>query len=986
VTEHLQFLLLGLGSGGVFAALALALVVIYRSSGVMNFATGSLALFGAYTYAYLRQGELLIVVPGFPESIDVGGDPGFFAAAIISMALCAALGLVLYLLVFRPLRKAPPVARTVASIGVMIIFAALTTAQLGTQGPAVDAIFPVDILEFGDIRVPQDRILFAATIVALALVLAAAYRFTRFGLATRAASESEEGAYVSGLSPDRIAAANWMIGAAVAGLAGILISPIVPLTPNAYTLFIVPALAAAIIGRFSSILAAVAAGLVIGMLQSEATYLPRVYDWLPSTGLVELVPLIVVLVVLVLWAKPLHSRGAVIVSELGNAPYPRHLKLWVPVVAVAGVVALLVAAGDWRSAVITTIIMTVIGLSQVVVTGYAGQVSLAQLSIAGVAAFLVGPITTSWNVPFPIAPLLAAALAAVIGLVIGLPALRIRGLTVAVVTLTMAYTLEAFWFRNTDFVDSSGVDVPAPSIFGLDLGIGTGGAYPRAAFGLFCLVVAVAVAVGVVYLRRSRLGTRMLAVRANERSAAASGVNVTATKLAAFGIGAFIAGLGGTLLAYQQTNVSFQPFAVLLGVLLFATVYLAGVTSVTGGVIGGILAAGGVFVYGLDAVGGGDLYQVLIGLALIIVVLFNPEGLAGPVLALGRRLDLGKPVAELIADYPEVETDAAKDGALEGVVGHPSVEVDASTEGKPGSAADAEAATWGQEPTVGISGESCSPAMSLTDVTVRYGGVVAVDGVGFDLPRGAIVGLIGPNGAGKTTLMDAISGFAPCTGTVGLGETALTGRKTYRRIRAGLGRTFQAIELYEDLSVAENVSVGLSARAGGHHAGDAELDEIFAKLGLDDVKYTAASELSQGQRQLVSIARALAGKPEVLLLDEPAGGLDTGESLWLGERLRALRDTGVTILLVEHDMGLVMSICDQIHVLDFGKLLASGTPADILGNSAVMEAYLGSSHSGATQQSPVDDRDERSKGESDASGAAEVDTPDNGVTGGRVLI
>ena len=954
MTDHFQFLLLGLGSGGVFAALALALVVIYRSSGVMNFATGSLALFGAYTYAYLRQGELLIVIPGFPDSVDIGGDPGFFGAAAISMALCAVLGLVLYLLIFRPLRKAPPVARTVASIGVMIIFAALTTAQLGTKGPAVDAIFPVDILEFGGMRVPQDRVLFAVTIVVIAVVLAAAYRFTRFGLATRAASESEEGAYVSGLSPDRIAAANWMIGAAVSGLAGILISPIVPLTPNAYTLFIVPALAAAIIGRFSSILVAVAAGLVIGMLQSEATYLPQVYDWLPSTGLVELVPLIVVLVVLVAWAKPLHSRGAVIVSELGNAPYPRHLKFWVPVVAAVGVVALLVAAGDWRSAVITTIIMTVIGLSQVVVTGYAGQVSLAQLAIAGVAAFLVGPITTSWNIPFPFAPLLAAALAAVIGVVIGLPALRIRGLTVAVVTLTMAYTLEAFWFRNTDFVDSSGIDVPSPSIFGVDLGVGTGGEYPRAAFGVLCLVVAVAVAVGVVYLRRSRLGTRMLAVRANERSAAASGVNVTATKLAAFGIGAFIAGLGGTLLAYQTTNVSFQPFAVLFGVLLFATVYLAGVTSVTGGVIGGILAAGGVFVFALEKIGGGDLYQVLIGLALIVVVLFNPEGIAGPVLALGRKLERRKPAPDEDAAEatPVVTTEAEATPVV-------TTEADASPILIPEADATKERGTrWvrrEENPEATTTQDTGAPAMSLSDVTVRYGGVVAVDGVGFDLPRGAIVGLIGPNGAGKTTLMDAISGFAPSTGTVGLAETTLTGAKTYRRVRAGLGRTFQAIELYEDLSVAENVSVGLSARIGDGHVADSELDEIFETLGLAEVKYSAASELSQGQRQLVSIARALAGKPKVLLLDEPAGGLDTSESLWLGERLKALRSTGVTILLVEHDMGLVMSICDQIHVLDFGKLLASGTPEEILRNTAVLQAYLGTSHSGGKKQEAVDD-------------------------------
>ena len=559
----------------------------------------------------------------------------------------------------------------------------------------------------------------------------------------------------------------------------------------------------------------------------------------------------------------------------------------------------------------------------------------------------------------------AAVLAAVIGVVIGLPALRIRGLTVAVVTLTMAYTLEAFWFRNTDFVDSSGIDVPSPSIFGLDLGIGTGGQYPRTAFGLFALVVAVAVAVGVVYLRRSRLGTRMLAVRANERSAAASGVNVTATKLAAFGIGAFIAGLGGTLLAYQQTNVSFQPFAVLLGVLLFGTVYLAGVTSVTGGVIGGILAAGGVFVFALEKIGGGDLYQVLIGLALIVVVLFNPEGIAGPVLALGRKLERGKPAADSVTDQDAAEAtpvvipdaDATRILIPEGDATKERASRRGRREENPEATTTAEATS--------------APAMSLSDVTVRYGGVVAVDGVGFDLPRGAIVGLIGPNGAGKTTLMDAISGFAPCTGSVGLAETALTGTKTYRRVRAGLGRTFQAIELYEDLSVAENVSVGLSARIGGGHVTDSELDEIFGTLGLAEVKYSAASELSQGQRQLVSIARALAGKPKVLLLDEPAGGLDTSESLWLGERLKALRSTGVTILLVEHDMGLVMSICDQIHVLDFGKLLASGTPEEILSNTAVMQAYLGTSHSGGKQQVAVDD----------SPGAVEADP-----AGGKVLL
>jgi len=169
--------------------------------------------------------------------------------------------------------------------------------------------------------------------------------------------------------------------------------------------------------------------------------------------------------------------------------------------------------------------------------------------------------------------------------------------------------------------------------------------------------------------------------------------------------------------------------------------------------------------------------------------------------------------------------------------------------------------------------------------------------------------------------------------------------RPHERIRAGLGRTFQAIELYEDLSVRENVTVGLTASTGRRDGnGDDDLARTLDLLGLTDVADRAAGELSQGQRQLVSIARALAGRPRVLLLDEPAGGLDTTESQWLAQRLRVVRDSGVTILMVEHDMSLVLTLCDEIHVLNFGKVIAHGTPAQIRANPAVAEAYLGSTH------------------------------------------
>ncbi|WP_216910572.1 branched-chain amino acid ABC transporter permease/ATP-binding protein [Nocardia noduli] len=916
MSQHIQFLLLGIGSGGVFGALAIALVLTYRSSGVLNFATGAIALNCAYIYAFLRKGEFVILVPGLPKSVDIGGDPGFAASAAIAVALSALFGLLVYVVVFRPLRKAPPIARAVASIALMIVLVAIASKQVGTNTVGVKAIFPVDIWTVGSIRIPQDRVYFGIAIFALALVLAALYRFTRFGLLTRATAESEEGAYVSGLSPDRVAAYNWMIGSAVAGSAGILISPIVPLTPTGYSLFIVPALAAAIIGQFSSVVAAVAAGLVIGMLQSEATYLARIHEWLPSSGLVELVPLVVILVVLVIRAKPLPSRGAVIVSELGNAPYPR--KVWsgagIGVVIVG--LALILSGNDVRVALITTLILAVIGLSQVVVTGYAGQVSLAQLALAGAAAFILGPITASWGIPFPFAPLLAALVATVLGVVVGLPALRIRGLTVAVVTLALAYAIEALWFRNLDFVPSSGVDIPDPKIFGYSLGIGRGENYPRLEFGLFCLAVLTVVAVGVAYLRRSGLGTRMLAVRANERSAAASGVDVVRTKLSAFAIGAFIAGIGGCLLAYQQTNVSFQSFTALAGLTLFAIVYLAGITSISGGVLSGVLGAGGVAFLLLENVGesAGTWYQVIVGVGLMVTVLMNPEGIVGPAqraLARAGRSPSPRTGSMVAAAGPAVDGPAP-------LAGSPVADLD-PTPVRPGD-----------------------PLLSLDGVTVRYGGVVAVDQVSFDVPEGAIVGLIGPNGAGKTTLIDAISGSVRADGTVAVAGEALGDKSTHRRVHAGLGRTFQAIELYEDLTVRENVQVGLSGRgrAGGADTA-AELDEIFDLLGLVEVCDTPAGELSQGQRQLVSIARALAGKPKVLLLDEPAGGLDTTESRWLGDRLLAIRASGVTILLVEHDMSLVLRICDIVQVLNFGRTLASGTPEQIRGDRTVAEAYLG---------------------------------------------
>jgi sulfate-transporting ATPase len=247
---HVSSLLLGLGNGGVFAALAIALVLTYRSSGVVNFATGTMALYTAYAYAWLREGKLLLLLPGLPNSLNIGTSLGFLPAAVLSLLLAAVLAALLYLIVFRPLRQAPQLARAVASLGVLVVVQGLMVIRVGDAPVSVTPVFPSRRWQWGSVILLSDRFYLALAVVGLTLALTALYRWTRFGLLTRAVAETQTGAIVSGVSPDRVALINWMVSGMVAGAAGILIAPISPLTPDAYTLAVVPALAAAVIGGF----------------------------------------------------------------------------------------------------------------------------------------------------------------------------------------------------------------------------------------------------------------------------------------------------------------------------------------------------------------------------------------------------------------------------------------------------------------------------------------------------------------------------------------------------------------------------------------------------------------------------------------------------------------------------------------------------------------------------------------------------------------
>ncbi len=388
-----------------------------------------------------------------------------------------------------------------------------------------------------------------------------------------------------------------------------------------------------------------ATGLGIGMLQVLTVYYSA-KNWfpvesIPAAGLAKSLPFIVIVIAMFARGKSLPERGTIGGGRLPFAPPPRH----VPTLAVLGVaVTLLGLFGlgfDWRQAIINTLVFTVIALSLVVLTGFVGQISLAQGAIAGTAGFALAKYFSDW--PFPLGPLVAALVASLFGLAIAIPALRVRGVNLAVVTLAAAVAIEELVFKNPKLAGSTGaLAVPPPEIGGKDFGPnntrlrlfgikGTDDIPPNVWFGVLCLVFVVILALVVVNVRRSGTGRRFLTVRGNERAAAAAGVGVPGTKMLAFALSAFIAGLGGVLSGYRFGSVTPLYFGALNSLLFLAFAYLGGISSVLGAVLAGTLAPNGVTFTALEKwVHLAPEYIPLIGgIGLIFNAINNPEGLAG---------------------------------------------------------------------------------------------------------------------------------------------------------------------------------------------------------------------------------------------------------------------------------------------------------------------------------------------------------------------
>ena len=626
--EILLFILLGLGSGALIAGISLGVVLSYRGSGVVNLSVGAMAMLGGYAYWSLNTGRIATLPT--------------WACLVLSLLFVAVVGVVIEFAVWRPMRNSPPLAKLVASLGVLLVVQASMLLAFGITQQPEPSILPGNTVRLFGEPIPVDRFILTGLVIVAAAVLAAVYKWTKFGLATRAAAENEVAAMLGGLSPNTISLINTVAAALLAGAVGILAASITELDPQTLPLQIIPALAAALLASFTSFGIACAASFGIGILYSLIEY-ASAQTWFPQSGgvalpgVTDLLAFLIIVAVLSWRGARVPGRGELVERRLPEVPRPQHLPRTAVTCTVVAAAALVVLPFGFREALVNTLIGTLVALSLVVITGFVGQISLMQLALAGAAGFTVSHLAANFGITFPVAALAGIAVALVIGVITAVSAVRVRGISLAVVTLAGAVAIQNFWFTNGTWGGGlAGAPVPEPKWFGLNLGPdapfrGLDGDLPSPVFGWVALICCVLLCVGVGYVRRGRLGQRMLAVRSNERAAAAAAINPRTVKLAAFTIAAFIAGVAGVLYAYNFLSVSADSFDAVTALSVIAFAYAGGITLISGAVFAGLISAQALIPYALDKWFGlnGNWFLLFGGVILIFTLVRNPEGVAG---------------------------------------------------------------------------------------------------------------------------------------------------------------------------------------------------------------------------------------------------------------------------------------------------------------------------------------------------------------------
>ncbi|WP_409237107.1 ABC transporter permease subunit [Streptomyces sp. PA5.6] len=879
--------LAGLSVGSAAALTGIGLIVTHRATGVLNFAHGATAMLCAYVLRHLAT-EWHWPLP--------------LAATATLLLFAPAIGLLLDRAVFRPLAVlgGDPARTLVASIGVFVL---LVGGAALVWGPGARDDAP-ELL-------PGEPWTQLGAAVALAAAVGALTRWTRFGADLRAVVDNRRLAVLSGIDADRVAAAGWAFGSFTAGLTGVLLAPYVRLDPYGMPLLVMEVVAVAVLAGMRSLPVAMAVALALGVAQSQLTRLHPggLPEQLLQTASANL--FVIALLIAALLLPGIGSQDALPRTATARVRMPPGA--WT-VAAALFLIPLGFAGSDLTTAVQVPA-LAVILLSLVIVTGRGGQISLGQAAYAGLGALFTALLAAGRFPGLPELPHLPALAVAVLlvaplGVLTGWPAISRHGLSLALATFAVGVGVSRFVF--TQPYATSALTLDRPAAFTSDR-----------TYYLLELALLTTSLLLVVALRRGRTGRALAAMRDHEAGAAAAGVPVPALKLTAFVTGAALAALGGGMLAMGQRAFDAEAYDPIRGLLWFAAITVLGADSVLGALTAAALLVG------LDAGTQGGLAAALIGLLAVLIGRFP----GGPYEALRKathhfhRTPRLTPTGERARKaLPPPPTAPQPPNRREGTRGFLRAQHSGPDEGahpkrphrRDGEHAETPAAPHPKQTACGAG------TLRAHHLTVTYDGFTALDDVTLTVPPGRITAIVGPNGAGKSTLFHCLAGtLSPTSGRVELGTRDITALPAHARTRTGLARTFQDLAVFPSLTIAENVQVGADRQSDPQST----VTRILRLLDLTTLRASPATDLPTGTLRRTELARALAGTPHTLLLDEPAAGLDAAEVTTLATLLRALAADGMALLVVEHDLDLVAGLADTVHVMAAGRIVTSG-PAD----------------------------------------------------------
>ncbi|WP_406863979.1 ATP-binding cassette domain-containing protein [Streptomyces sp. HUAS MG47] len=894
--DLLGFGLSGLVSGALYALLATGLVLSYSASGLFNFAHGATAYLCALTFYELHSGF---------------GWPAVPTALLLVFVVAPGIGWGLDRLMFRKLAKVGETAQIVATIGLLV---ALPAAGLGLVELLERAGAPVKPAEnqFGlpgvgpspavswqpldGVGVDSDQLItwLATAVAAAALWLL--LRHTRLGLRLRASVDDRALVELRGIDADRLSSVAWMLSSGLAGLAGVLATPLLGLSAHDYTLFLFVSATAAVLGRFTSVPLAFAGGLGLGVLQNLVAGYASFAESL--TGFRTAVPFLILFGGLLVLARRQRAAGTAAVDPppvdyLEGRSWARRWGVWAAAGALTALAFYTVTTPFWSGILAQGLAIGLVFLSFTVVTGLGAMVSLAQATFVTGAALVAG-LLMSRGVPFAAAALVGTVAAALLGAVVALPALRLGGRSLALATLALAFLADQVlfqfrWLRNGD----TGWEVPRPVLGPLDLS-------DDRAFGVALVVLCGAVVWGLTRLRESPWGRAMLAVRSAPAAAAASGVSVVRTKLLLFTVSAGLAGFGGVLYASYNTRITATDFTAMTGLVWLAVVVAAGVRRPQFAVVAGLVYALVPHLLSQYVTESAHLPVILFGLAGLALA-NDPDGYCAAVptrLHARRRARAGGAGAAAPPPRPFPEPGAGRR--------------------VPATAADG--------------GET--PALELRGVRAGYGGAAVVEGVDLSVRRGEIVVLLGANGAGKSSVCRVAAGVLRAThGEVYVSGRAATGDSVVERARRGVLLAPEGRGIFAGLTVEENLALRLSDPD--------DRAAVYARFpALAARRAVAAGALSGGEQQLLALAPLLQRPPAVLVADEPSLGLAPRVVEEVHRLLTELRDAGTALLLVEEKAAEVLGIADTVAYLTRGRVAWCGPRAEV-DPERLTEAYLG---------------------------------------------